>query len=302
MHDQANDLRRLVRDCATQPAPASRPRFALAVISGGKGGVGTTTVAVNLAVEMAHGGFRTTLVDADPNGGDVAAWCGLEERYTLADVLAGRRTVREVLQPGPGGIDVLPGVWGSQRLSDSPESAAQRLLEGLYGLGAKTDLIVLDAGNTPNHMMRRFWQAADLNLVVTTGETPAILDTYAAIKVLCGDEKVRPIHVLVNQADSAAAADDVHHRLAQACRRFLGIELFHAGRLPHDRSILAAGRAAQPLAIASPDCDARRHIDRLATTLGGLLAAAKTQATLPETPPYDQNREPRPLRMAASVP
>ncbi|HYW79988.1 MAG TPA: P-loop NTPase, partial [Thermoguttaceae bacterium] len=72
MRDQANHLRQLVRDCATQ-LPTAQSRPSLAVVSSGKGGVGTTTVAVNLAVEMAQKGLRTTLVDADPNAGDVAA-------------------------------------------------------------------------------------------------------------------------------------------------------------------------------------------------------------------------------------
>ncbi len=282
MRDQANDLRQLVRDCAT-PLPAAQSRPGLAVVSSGKGGVGTTTVAVNLAVEMAQKGLRTILVDADPNAGDVAALCRLEERYTLADVLSGRRTVREVLQPGPAAVEVLPGVWGLERLSDFPAAAVERLLQGLFGLGEKTDLIVFDAGNAPNRLMRRLWRAADLNLIVATPETLAILDTYALIKVLSGDEKLDSLYTLVNQAESATEADEVHARLAQACHRFLGIALHQAGRLPPDLAIAAAGRASEPFVTAMPNCDARQDLDRLVATLMDLLAAGRQHGPLPNS-------------------
>ena len=294
MRDQANHLRQLVRDCAT-PLPAAQSRPGLAVVSGGKGGVGTTTVAVNLAVEMAQKGLRTVLVDANPNAGDVAALCRLEERYTLADVLSGRRTVREVLQPGPATVGVLPGVWGLERLSDFPDVAIERLLQGLFGLGEKTDLILLDAGNTPNGLMRRLWREADLNLIVTTPETLAILDTYAIIKVLCGDEKPDSLYTLVNQAASATEADGVHSRLAQACQRFLGIELHQAGRLPPDLAIAAAGRASEPFATAMPNCDARPDLDRLVTTLMDLFSAGRQNGPVPSSKEHATNQpSPRP--------
>ncbi|HYW81068.1 MAG TPA: AAA family ATPase [Thermoguttaceae bacterium] len=286
MRDQANHLRQLVRDCATQ-LPTAKSRPSLAVVSSGKGGVGTTTVAVNLAVEMAQKGLRTTLVDADPNAGDVAALCRLEDRYTVADVLSGRRTVREVIQPGPAAIDVLPGVWGLERLSDFPDSAVERLLQGLFGLGEKTDLIVLDAGNTPNRLMRRLWRAADLNLIVATPETLAILDTYAIIKVLCSDEKLDTLYTLVNRAESASDADSVHSRLAQACHRFLGVTLHRAGHLPPDLAIDAAGRASEPFVIAMPNCDARQDLDRLVATLRELLASDQRHGTSPNSEQHD---------------
>src|SRR3989304_8316814 len=112
MHDQANDLRRLVRESRT-PASAPAPlRPTLLVVAGGKGGVGTTTLAVNLAVALAQRGRRTVLVDADPDTADAAILCRLPEHHTVADVLAPRRAPAEALQPVPGGRRVLPRARG----------------------------------------------------------------------------------------------------------------------------------------------------------------------------------------------
>jgi len=276
MHDQANDLRRLVRDCAATEAYAIQSRPNLAMIASGKGGVGTTTIAVNLAVAAARAGLQTVLVDADQDGGDVGILCGLQERYTIADALSGRRTVSEVLRPGPVGLRVLPGVWGLERLSDYPAAAAKRLLGQINCLGNPADLVVLDAGNGLSNTIRPLWQAADLILQVTTAEVPSIIDTYAAIKTLLANENVGQIHALVNRAPNVEVAQNVQGRLARACRRFLGIQLKTAGHISNDQRVT---EAESPFVITAPDCDAARQIQRLAEALPA--ADAQTGIHLP---------------------
>ena len=68
------------------------------------------------------------LVDADLSGADAALLCGIESRDTIADVLSGRRSVHEVLQPGPAGIQVVPGIWSPGAIPDCSPAAQQRLL------------------------------------------------------------------------------------------------------------------------------------------------------------------------------
>jgi hypothetical protein len=128
MHDQANDLRRLVRQAISTRNDASAGRPKLIVVSGGKGGVGTSTIAVNLAIALVQRGSRTVLVDADTHGADARILCQLDELYTVADVLSARRTVRESLQPGPAGLQVLPGAWGEGDISECSPRAQERLV------------------------------------------------------------------------------------------------------------------------------------------------------------------------------
>lgn len=276
MHDQANKLRRLVRDHAATDAPLPEPRPGLAILTGGKGGVGTTTIAVNLAAAMARGGRRTVLLDADPRGGDVATLCRLQQRYTLDDVLSGRRSIPQVLQAGPGPIRVVPGDWGRQRRSDYPAAVDERLLGQLQRLGAECDLVVVDAGNNPGAVTPRWWRDADLILVLTTAETASILGAYASIKAVAESGKPESIHTLVNRSPGAEIAEDVHGRLARACRRFLGIPLQNAGHVPDDPRVAAAAASGEPFVIAAPGCGAARQMKRLGKVLGDRLADAKT--------------------------
>ena len=267
MHDQANDLRRLVSQSTPAVPGLDPPRPKLVVIAGGKGGVGATTVAVNLAVVLALKKHRTVLVDAAPDGGNAAMLTGLEERYTIADVLSGRRTVQEVLQTGSGGLQVLPGAWGLSSLAEHPAAAHRRLVEQLQGLGGRAEVIIVDAAAGSDRLARRFWQAADAVVLVTTPESASVMNAYASIKALAGDDQSIPIHSLVNMASGTDVAVEVHTRLAKACLRFLGVRLGGLGHLGNDPLVAAAGRAGKPFVLAAPACQSTRQLHRLAQAL-----------------------------------
>lgn len=276
MHDQANHLRQLVRDYAAADAFAAGPRPNVVLVGSGKGGVGTTTVAVNLAVAATRAGRQTVPVDADKDGGDVAVLCGLQERYTIADVLSGRRTVTEVLQVGPGAVRVLPGVWGLERLCDFPAAAGQRLLGQLRNLD--TELVVLDVGNGSSQILRPLCRSADVVLMVTTAEAPSVIDTYASIKAMVANDTTGQIYA-VNRAANAEVARGVQARLAMACRRFLGIRVQATGHVSDDPM---AAEGETPFVIAAPNCKATRQIERLAAELAAAAAAAANGVPLPQ--------------------
>lgn len=266
MNDQADELRLLARQWAAELGPASdAPRKI--VVSAGKGGVGTTTLAVNMAVAMARQGCRTVLVDADFSGADAALLCGIESRDTIADVLSGRRSVHEVLQPGPAGVQFVPGIWSPGSIPDCSSPAQQRLLRELDQLGRHADVVVLDAGSGLNHVVQRFWQAADEVLVLTTVEAVSIMDAYAAIKLLLADRASVAVRTVVNQSPQQDVAVGVHARIEQACQRFLDRRVHRGGSIPWDSAVAAANRSGRPLVLASPESPAAKEISRMAEQL-----------------------------------
>lgn len=244
MLDQADRLRALVREAAVGGLSAATPAPYKLVVAGSKGGVGATTVALELSVTLARQGSRTVLVDADLNRPDLAALCGLDPSDTIADVLSGRRTVHETLHRGPGGVQILPAAWSSNTVPDCSPPAQQRLLGELDRLGRHADVIVLDIGCGLNHVIRRYWNTADEVLLVTTTDNVALLDAYAAIKVLAAGRDDLPIKTLVNLANADSAAG-VHVRIAHAARKFLDREIEHAGHVPH----IGRDRASQSGAV-----------------------------------------------------
>ncbi len=239
----------MARQTRVAEPPAARPR--LVVFAGGKGGVGTTTLALGIAVAFAERGSRTMLVDADTEGPAVAALCGIEESATLADVLSLRRTAAEALQTGPGGVRVLPGAWGAGR-GEASWASLDRLITQLQSLGSTADLAVIDVGDGGGCVAEHLWRAADMVLVVVTPETAAILNAFAAIKTLAGCGERGTVGILVNRAPHKTAAEEIHSRLALACTRFLGFAPRLAGYIPPDRKAEAACMAGEPVVLFAP--------------------------------------------------
>jgi flagellar biosynthesis protein FlhG len=230
MLDQAYDLRRLAtRRNETASGRCGRP--ALVVVAGGKGGVGTTTVAIGLAATAAKAGRRTLLVDADSRGGDLAMLCGIEERYTLADVLAERRSWNEAACAGPAGVGVVAGQGGWHDCRN-PATAASRLLDQFDRQNVRAELVLIDVGSRIDAAALHFCRAANTVIVVTSCEPAAVVGTFAGVKAIAAasDGPRRPTFwLLVNMAQSDRAAETVYYRLARTCRRVLGIELQSAG-------------------------------------------------------------------------
>jgi flagellar biosynthesis protein FlhG len=206
----------------------------------------------------------------------MAALCGLETHDSVADVLAGRRTVHEVLQRGPAGVQLVPGAWGRDSQGLCSAAAQQRLIAELHDLGRYAELVIVDVGSGISEVAHRFWQAADLVLLVTTPEPNAIMDAYACVKVLGAGVAARVL-TLVNAVGSTDEACQVHLRLAQACQRFLGRDLLPVGHVPHD-----GGFRVNPGGVRGETGPAAAAFDRLAESLLPLLGEGPSSAGAPQ--------------------
>lgn len=269
-HDQADELRQLVRQRGGAAAGPSAP---LVVTSGGKGGVGTTTIAANLAVALARQGRRAVFVDADLDHGGNTQLSQYPHRGSVIDVLSGRRNVHEVLERGPSGVQVLSGAWASGDSTEFPAAAQERFIAELAHLAPHAEVVVVDAGSSRGPFARRLWQAARAVLVVTTVDDASIMQCYAAIKVLPSADLSVPVHTLVNLAPDARAAEEPQARIAEACRRFLGVRATAGGSVPPCEQT----PGSEPVLVFPPRGDAARSMDRIADTLWAQLQFEATR-------------------------
>lgn len=290
MHDQADELRHLVR-LGVHAGQADAPRWL--TVFGGKGGVGTTTVSLEIARSLAVAGRRVVLIDGDFVGPDLASFTGVEPRYTIGDVLASRRTVHESLEPGPQGMHLLLGPPPELRPLECSPTAQERLIEQLRSLGPHADVVVVDAGAAVGRTMRRFWQAADDLLLVTTADPVSVTDTYAALKQLYTREPDQAVHAVVNNCSDAAVGKAVGERFAEACRRFLALSPASVTVVEHEaRQVGPEHRttaAATHRGVAARQFDAwveawqaelgERNRRRLSPATNPMVAAARSELT-----------------------
>ena len=271
MMDQADGLRRMVR--ARAKARAGEPRRSAAkmvVVASGKGGVGKTSLASNLAVSSAMLGRRALLVDADFGLANVDIMLGLRPRATVADVLAGRSSFREALVAGPAGVSVLPGASGLASMANMGRFERTRLLEGLRDLAGWMDLVVLDVGAGIGESVVRLGVEADEVIVVSTPEVTAVTDAYATVKVLWQSGGAAKTWIWMNMARGAREGDQVGQRVASVARRFLGG--LEVGRLPtveEDPAVRRAVRLKEPFVVGSPRSQAARSVAAAARAVNG---------------------------------
>ena len=265
-------------------AAAIKPRARVIAITSGKGGVGKSNLAVNLAARFAQAGRRTLLLDADMGLANADVLCGMNLRLNLAHVIARRASLSEIAAVGPGGFRLIGGASGLAKMADLPEEEHRRLLEALAQLERSSDLVLIDTGAGISRNVLSFTAAADQVLVVSTPEPTAIADAYAMIKVISRQQQgqaARPISLVVNQVKSAAEARGVYERMAKVAQRFLGVKLGDAGFLPLDPAVAAAVRNRKPFILASPKSPASVCVTRLAMRLDAGLTPAPAAPASP---------------------
>ncbi len=287
--DQAERLRRLVtapRGVAAEPQQAvphavsvspekarerARPvRLARAIaVSSGKGGVGKTNLAVNLAVALAAQGKRVALLDADLGLANADVLCGITPRATLEDVVTGDRSIEEVMVQAPGGFRLVPGASGVSRLADMGQLQRRIVLEQLMSLERSVDVLVVDTGAGIGANSMAFAAAAHTILVATTPEPTSIADAYGAIKTLVARGCRDGIQLVVNMVEDEAEGVQVHARVDRVARAFLNARVGYAGAIPRDAAIPLSVRRREPVLVSMPDAPSSRAIRWIAAALSG---------------------------------
>jgi flagellar biosynthesis protein FlhG len=255
--DQAQALRRLVMDTGGR-------RARTVAVTSGKGGVGKSNVAVNLAIRLTQMGRRVVLLDADLGTANVDVICDLQPVATLAHVVAGRRTLSEAMIEAPGGFQLIPGASGLAQIAALSEFERARLIQMVHQLECDADIILIDTGAGVGPNVLSFAAGAEEMLVVTTPEPTAITDAYAVVKTVSRQRGGADVRLLVNMVRDPSEGKAVYERIGAVARKFLDLELRYAGHVLLDPRVGAAVRRRRPFILDSPGCDAAICIGQLA--------------------------------------
>ncbi len=247
-----------------QPTGSELPRRAIAV-SGGKGGVGKSTIALNLAIACAQGGERTLMVDTDLGMADLNLLLGVAPEKSLLDALGG--TPLEEVLISAHGIELLPALNGSYLLATIGSSTQRRLLELVSSLSGRFDTLVVDVAAGIGQAQTTFAGATTDALVVVNPEPLSMADAYATLKVLSIEQQVKHAFVVPNRVTSRAQAEELTARLSVLVNRFLDLEITTLPPIPADPMVGEAAQFGVPLIVHAPDAPAARAIRQLARAL-----------------------------------
>lgn len=265
-------LQKMLKNC--------RRRAKVLAVTSGKGGVGKTNIAANLALCMAANNKKTTLLDADLSLGNLDILMNVNSKFNISDAINGQRKIEEIIHTGPEGLEIIFGACGLEELANIGQFKQQRLLNELDKLSAENDMIVIDTAAGISKSVIGFSLAADQTLIVTTPEPTAMTDAYAMIKVLTANKYTGRISLIVNMAENLAQGKKTYRQISSVAKRFLDIHIYNAGILTNDQSLKNAVLARKPVVLAYPKAKITASLVAMASKLSNCQVKDRSQGFL----------------------
>ena len=245
----------------------------ITAITSGKGGVGKTFVAANLAAALARQGERVLVLDADLGLANLDVVLNLYPKLTLHDVFTGQTRLEDAILPAPGGFSVLLAGSGMIEYSRLTPTVRDQLHEVIQRVRPRFDRVLLDTGAGISDVVLYTVSLADEVLLVATPEPTSLTDAYATIKVLASTQPRRTMHLLINQVQRAGEGRAIRKQLQNVIDRYVNtgldvpVNLELLGELPLDSAVREAVLKRQLLLEGAPGSSAGQAIVAAASKL-----------------------------------
>lgn len=265
--DQATHLRKLTEGNPSLTLTRPRPTMTkIIAISSGKGGVGKSTLSVNLAICMAKMGQKVLVFDGDLGLANVNVLLGIIPKYNLYHVVKGHKSLKDIIIQTPEGVDIIAGASGYSQLANLNESQRNNLIKGFSELESY-DYMIIDTGAGINANVIGLTMPADDVIVITTPEPTAITDSYGLIKSIVSQSRDKNLKIVVNRARSAIEGKKVAERVIDISGQFLEVQVESLGFIFQDEEVEKSIREQKPYIINSPKSKASACLARIAQAL-----------------------------------
>src|SRR5689334_21433700 len=221
-------------------------------VAGGKGGVGKTSIAVNLAMTLAMSGKETMLLDADLGLANVDVLLGLQPTHHLGHLLDGHCGIADVVLEAPHGLKVVPATSGVHRMAELSTAEHAGLIRAFCSYADPVDTLIVDTAAGISESVTMFCAASREVLIVVCDEPASLTDAYALIKVLSREYGVRRFRMVANRVATMQQGKDLCEKLTRVADRFLEVGIEFAAAIPEDEFLQRAIRRQQAVVEAYP--------------------------------------------------
>jgi flagellar biosynthesis protein FlhG len=228
-----------------------KPVRVIAVTSG-KGGVGKTSVSVNVAVALSKMGQRVALLDADMGLANVDILLGIYPKFNLAHVLSGEKTLSDIMLDGPFGLKVIPGASGIQKMSELSMIEQAALIRAFSEIDQELDILIVDTAAGISASVVNFARACQEIIVVICDEPTSLTDAYAFIKLLNRDYGINLFHVIANMVQSVHQGKELFRKLSKVTDSYLDVTLQFVGAVPYDEYLRKSVQKQSSVVTAFP--------------------------------------------------
>jgi flagellar biosynthesis protein FlhG len=258
--------------CTNLPAFRNQPqrqKTRVLAIGSGKGGVGKTTLSINLAVTLQKMGYKVVVMDADIGMANIEILLNMKCRYNLSNVLKGECQLTDILADGPMGIKIIPGSSGVVAFTDLNPLQFNRILSGFIELEEVCDYLIVDTGAGISELVLKFLESADDIILVTTPEPHAMLDTFAITKVLYSRNKLISPKLVFNKCESEIEAKKSTNKFIYAVSEFLSKRPESLGWIFDDKRVSKSLKSREIISLSHPGIEFSKQIENIAHALTG---------------------------------
>lgn len=250
--DQADKLRKKV-ELLKEQVPSAR----VIAVTSGKGGVGKTSISVNLALQFCNQGKKVVILDADFGLSNVEVMLGIRPQYNMADLIFNNKSIEEIITEGPQGIGFISGGSGVQDLVNLDKERIKKLIAKLVKLDSLYDVVIVDTGAGISDSVIEFVLSSPEVLLVVTPEPTSITDAYSLLKAVNRkkdfNREQKSIKVITNRVSGQDEGQEIYNKISIVVSKFLNIQLEYLGYIPYDRKIADAVIDQTPFSLSNPN-------------------------------------------------
>ena len=255
--DQAARLRKLVEERKVDQIRVDQKKTARIIsVTSGKGGVGKTSLSVNLAAHLSKQGTKILLIDADLGLSNVEIMLGVTPSYTLKDVIKHGKDIEDVIINGPYNLDFISGGNGFLELAELSEIEREEILIKIHKLEELYDIIIIDTGAGISKNVTAFLTISDEIIVITTSEPTALTDAYSIMKVISEEKLKQKIGLIINRVKTKSEFQQASNILISTAKKYLGEEIKSLGYVYEDPNVRKTIYKKTPFVIYYPDSKA----------------------------------------------
>jgi flagellar biosynthesis protein FlhG len=272
--DQAENLRKIVsglkersEKIIERSVRKTRKKARLIAVTSGKGGVGKTSLTVNLAVQLGQRGYRVIVIDGDLGLANVEVMLGIVPKYSMYELVNSQKRLSDIITDGPAGIKFISGGTGIIEMAGLERQKFDKILQSLTALDNYADFILIDTGAGITKDVMKFVLAVQEVILVTSSEPTSVTDAYAVLKVISTGNTECRVKILTNMVDSPSEARDIYARLNTAAKKFLGTETENLGYLQKDSAVSKAIKKQIPFLLGYPKSPASKGVREITERL-----------------------------------
>lgn len=266
--DQAQQMRNVIK-LHNQMKNQNTAR--VVTVTSGKGGVGKSSIAVNLAIQLRKAGKKVIIFDADFGLANVEVMFGAIPQFNLSDLIFKDKNIREIITPGPMDIGFISGGSGIIGLNNLYHDQIEKLVNAINELNELADFIIIDTGAGIADSVLEFVMASPEVILVSTPEPSSLTDAYSLLKALHNNKDFTAeqtnINVVSNRVLSPEEGKAVFDKLNSVVSQFLHGNLNYLGMIPMDNALEKAVRQQQTVSLLEPNSKSARAFTVIAENL-----------------------------------